>query len=95
MKLNETAAGVVTFTVRIQPRARRNAIVGELGDALKLALRAPPVEGKANEACIRFLAEALNLPRSSLAIVSGQSSRNKVVRVSGITAAELAKRLER
>jgi|SRR5215469_7916393 len=94
VKLNETAAGV-TFTVRVQPRARRNAIVGELGDALKVALTAPPVDGKANQACIRFLAEALNLPCSSLEITSGQTSRNKVVRVSGISAAELEKRLQR
>lgn len=94
VQLNETEAGV-TFTVRIQPRARRNRIVGEHGDALKLALTAPPVEGKANQACIEFLAEALNLPRSSLVIVFGQTSRNKVVRVSGISAAELARRLER
>lgn len=93
VKLNETEAGV-TFTVRIQPGARRNRIVGEHGDALKLALTAPPVEGKANQACIEFLAEALNLPRSSLLIVFGQTSRNKVVRVSGISAADLARRLK-
>lgn len=93
MKLTESAAGV-TFSVRVQPRARRNAILGELGDALKLALTAPPVDGQANQACIEFLAEALNLPRSSLRIASGQTSRNKVIRVSGITAAELLKRLE-
>jgi hypothetical protein len=93
VKLNESAAGV-TFRVRVQPRARRNAMVGELGDALKLDLTAPPVDGKANRACIEFFAEALNLPRSSLRIASGQTSRNKVIRVSGITAAELWKRLQ-
>ena len=92
VKLSESAAGV-TFRVRVQPRARRNAIVGELGDALKLALTAPPIEGKANRACIGFFAEVLNLPRSSLTITSGQTSRNKVIRASGITAAELLKRL--
>jgi uncharacterized protein (TIGR00251 family) len=93
VKLNETAAGV-TFTVRVQPRARRNAIVGELGDALKVALRAPPVDGKANEACIEFFAKALNLPRSSVMIASGQTSRTKIIRVTGITAAEFEKRLQ-
>ena len=93
VKLSESAAGV-TFRVRVQPRARRNAIVGELGDALKLAVTAPPVDGQANRACIEFFREALNLPRSSLTIASGQTSRNKVIRVSGITAAELWKRLQ-
>ena len=90
--VHETAADV-TFAVKVQPRARRNAVVGELGDALKVALTAPPVDGKANEACVEFFAEALRVSRSSGAIVSGQSSRNKVIRVSGITAAELRKRL--
>ena len=93
VKLSESAAGV-TFRVRVQPRARRNAIVGELGDALKLAVTAPPVDGQANRACIEFFREALNLPRSSLTIASGQTSRNKVIQVSGITAAELWKRLQ-
>ena len=93
MKLNESTAGV-SFRVRVQPRARRNAIVGEFGDALKLALTAPPVDGQANRACIEFFAEALNLPRSSLRIASGQTSRNKVIRVNGITAAELLQRLQ-
>jgi hypothetical protein len=83
----------VSFAVRVQPRARRNAIVGELGDALKIALAAPPVDGRANEACIEFCAEHLDVLRSSVTIASGQSSRNKVVRVAGISTAELKKRL--
>jgi uncharacterized protein (TIGR00251 family) len=83
----------VSFAVRVQPRARRNAVVGELGDALKIALTAPPVDGRANEACVEFLADLLDLPRSSVAIASGQSSRNKVIRVTGLAAAELKKRL--
>jgi uncharacterized protein (TIGR00251 family) len=91
--IHETAQGV-TFAVKVQPRARRNAIVGELGDALKVALTAPPVDGKANEACIEFFADALNLARSSITIAAGQTSRNKVIRVTGIPAAELRKRLE-
>jgi uncharacterized protein YggU (UPF0235/DUF167 family) len=52
--------GGVSFAVRGQPRARRNAIVGELGDALKVALTAPPVAGRANEACVEFFARLLN-----------------------------------
>jgi uncharacterized protein len=91
--VHETADGV-TFAVKVQPRARRNAIVGELGDALKIALTAPPVDGKANEACVEFFADSLQVSRSSISIVSGQTSRNKVIRVTGITAADVRKRLK-
>jgi uncharacterized protein (TIGR00251 family) len=90
--VRETTAGV-TFRVKVQPRARRNAVVGQLGDALKVALTAPPVEGRANEACIDFFTELLKVPRASITIVSGQSSRNKVIRVAGISAEELRRRL--
>jgi len=77
----------------VQPRARRNAITGEVGDALKLALTAPPIDGRANEACIAFLAELLNVPRSSVTIAAGHTTRNKVVRVAGVSAAEVRRRL--
>jgi len=87
------AADSVTFAVKVQPRARRNAITGELGDALKLALTAPPVEGRANQACIEFFADLLELPRSSVTIASGQTSRRKVIRIAGISALELQHRL--
>jgi uncharacterized protein (TIGR00251 family) len=74
---SETTAGV-SFAVRVQPRASRTAIVGISGEgdkaALKIALAAPPVEGKANEALIRFLAEQMDLPRSAIEIVSGGQS---------------------
>jgi uncharacterized protein len=86
--VQESPAGV-TFRVKVQPRAKRNAVVGELGDALKVALTAPPIDGRANDACIEFFADLLQLPRSSIKIVSGQSSRNKVIRVTGISAEEL------
>ena len=86
--VRDTPAGA-TFAVRVQPRARKNAITGIVGDALKLALTAPPVEGKANQACIEFLAEFLNVPRASVTIVAGQSSRHKVMRVAGRSAAEV------
>jgi uncharacterized protein (TIGR00251 family) len=92
ISIRDTLQGA-TFAVRVLPRARKNAIVGEIGDALKLALTAPPVEGRANDACIEFLAEFLKVPRSSITIAAGQSSRNKVVRVRGLTAAEVADRL--
>ena len=82
-----------TFAVKVHPRAKKNAITGEVGNALKLALTAPPVDGKANEACIEFFAKLLNLPRSSVTIASGQTSRNKVIRVLGLTAQQVRDRL--
>jgi hypothetical protein len=92
--IKDTTSGA-TFAVRIHPRAKRNAITGILGDALKLSLTAPPVEGRANDACIEFFADLLKLPRSSITIAAGQSSRNKVIRVAGLSAAEVEQRLRR
>jgi hypothetical protein len=92
VEVQESPAGV-TFQVKVQPRAKRNAVVGQLGDALKVALTAPPVDNRANEACIEFFADLLQLPRSSITIVSGQGSRNKVIRVTGISVEELRNRL--
>ena len=92
ISIRDTTTGA-TFHVRVQPRARKNAITGEVGDALKLALTAPPVEGRANQACITFLAELLNVPRSSVTIAAGQSSRNKSIRVAGLSATQVEERL--
>jgi len=80
----ETSGGV-TFAIKLHPRAKNNAITGEIGGALKVSLTAPPVDGKANAACIEFLAKLLKVPRSSVTIASGQSNRRKVVRVAGVT----------
>jgi uncharacterized protein len=91
--IRDTPSGA-TFEVKVHPRAKKNAISGEVGDALKLALTAPPVEGRANQACIEFLAEVLNVPRSSVTIAAGASSRNKVIRVRGLTAAQVEERLQ-
>ncbi len=82
-----------TFAVKIHPRAKKNAITGEIGDALKLSLTAPPVDGKANDACIDFFAKLLEVPRSSVTIAAGQSSRNKVIRVAGLSAQQVRDRL--
>jgi hypothetical protein len=79
--------------VKIHPRAKKDAITGEVGDALKLSLTAPPIDGRANEACIEFFANLLKVPRSSVTIASGQTSRRKAIRVAGLTAEELRKRL--
>ena len=89
-------AGEISFAVKVHPRAKKNAITGEVGGVLKLSLTAPPVDGKANDACIEFFAKLLNVPRPSVTIASGQSSRNKVVRVAGLTtqqACDLFKRV--
>jgi uncharacterized protein (TIGR00251 family) len=82
-----------TFAIKVHPRARKNAITGEIGDVLKVALTAPPVGGKANKACIDFFAKLLEVPRSSVTIAAGQTSRNKVIRVTGLTAEQVRERI--
>ena len=89
----QEASGSVTFAVKIHPRAKKNAITGELGDVLKLSLTAPPVDGKANDACIEFFAKFLKVPRASVTIASGQTSRTKIIRVVGLSAEEVRKRI--
>ena len=84
-----------TFAIKVHPRAKKNAITGEVGDAIKIALTAPPVDGKANTACIEFFAKLLKVPRSSVTIAAGQTSRNKVIRVAGLTNEEVRERLGR
>ena len=74
--LKETSDGI-TFNVFIQPRSSKNSIVGIYGNALKIKLTAPPVEGAANKMCIEFLAKQLGVAKSTLSIISGHSSRNK------------------
>lgn len=93
MLLIENGPAGVTFAIKLHPRARKNAITGELEGTLKVSLTAPPVEGKANAACIEFLANLLMVPRSSVTIASGLSTRRKVIRVTGLSADELHRRL--
>ena len=90
--IRDTPSGA-TFQIKVQPRARKNSITGEIGDALKVSLTAPPLEGRANEACIAFFAELLNVPRSSVTIAAGETSRNKVIRVSTLSSAQVEARL--
>jgi uncharacterized protein len=90
--LQDSLAGV-TFAIKVQPRAKKNGIVGILGDVLKVSLTAPPVDNKANEACIEFFAKLLKVSRSSVTIAAGQTSRNKVIRVVGLPAKEVESRL--
>ena len=86
--LTDTPAGAV-LNLRIVPRAAKNAIQGELGDALKIRLCAPPVDGAANAALIEFLSDALSLPRARVQLLSGATSRNKRVLLAGLPAAKV------
>jgi hypothetical protein len=90
--IHDTGAGA-TFALKVKARAKKNAITGELGDALKLSLTAPPLDGRANEACIEFFANLLDVPRSSVTIASGETSRNKVIRVAGLSAEQVRRRM--
>ena len=72
------------LTVKVHPRARRSALAGRFGDAWKLDLAAPPVDGKANEECVRFFAELANVPRARVRIVTGAGARMKVVEIEGM-----------
>jgi hypothetical protein len=79
------------LTVKVHPRARRSAVTGRLGEAWKLDLAAPPAQGKANDACVRFLAELVGVPRARVRIVTGLTSRTKVVEIEGVTEEEFGK----
>ena len=85
------ADGRITLTLHIQPGAKKTETAGLHGDALKIRLAAPPVDGKANEALIKFIAEALKLPKSAVNLKSGQTSRRKVLEVSGATSEAVAR----
>ncbi len=75
----------VIFSLRVQPRASKDEIAGELGGALRVRLRAPAVEDRANEALVEFLADLLKRPKSAVRILSGERSRTKRVEISGVT----------
>ena len=85
LQITEKEGGCI-FRVRVAPGGTRDAIVGKHGDAIKIRLQAPPVEGKANRALCEFLAKRLGVSRRDVEIISGQSSRWKRVRVEGVSA---------
>ncbi len=85
--------GGVTLTVRVTPRSSRNKVDGVVGDALKVRLNAPPVEGKANEALVEFLSDTLGIPRRAIQLEAGAQARIKRVRISGLDAAAVGQRL--
>jgi uncharacterized protein (TIGR00251 family) len=77
--------GAVIFAVRVQSRASKDEIAGEMGGALKVRIRAPAAEDRANEALVDFLAELLKTPRSAVSILSGERSRVKRIEIRGVT----------
>jgi uncharacterized protein len=91
--ITSTSTGIV-LRVRVQPRASRTDAAGLHGNALKVRLTAPPVDGAANEALIRFLAERLGIARAGVRVVSGAGGRAKLVAVAGVSAEEAMRRLE-
>jgi uncharacterized protein (TIGR00251 family) len=83
-----------TLPLRVQPKAKRDAVLGEQAGALKVSVTAPPEDGRANDAVLALLREAFGLARSQLALLSGQTNRNKVVLVRGLTAQQLIALIE-
>ncbi len=91
--LQETPNGV-TLKIKVKPKARSNQIAGVRGDALLVHVTAAPTDGEANRAVIKVLSDALNVSRSQVVIVTGHTSRDKVVKIAGVKAAEVKIALE-
>lgn len=84
----------VRIWVRVQPRASSNEIAGRHGDAIKVRLTAPPVEGAANESLVELLSATFDIPKRAITIVAGTSSRSKIVELAGITEERVRSRME-
>jgi uncharacterized protein len=82
-----------TLAVKAIPNAPRSEVIGRLGEALKIKVHAPPVEGRANEVLCEFLADSLGLPRRAVTVLRGDTSRQKVIRIAGLTLAEAKAKL--
>jgi uncharacterized protein len=82
------------ITVKVHPRAKRSGFGGRVGEAYKLNVAAPPVDGKANEECVRFLAALAGVARSRVRILAGATGRMKVVEIEGMNQVDLEKRLD-
>ena len=85
-----TAAGGATLSLHVKKKKKKSECAGLHGEALKIRLAAPPVDGKANEALLRFLAQRLAIPRQQISLKSGQTSRQKVIEIESVTAERLA-----
>lgn len=90
--LKEDGDGVI-IKIKVQPRASKNQLAGIMDDALRVRLTAPPVDGEANEACVKFLAIVFKVPRQRVELLSGHTGRQKMVRIAGITGADVLKLL--
>jgi len=86
-----TAGGGLSLTLHVRPSAKKTEVAGLHGDALRIRLAAPPVDGRANEALLAFVAAALGVPKTAIKLKSGQSSRRKVVEVAGATPAAVTR----
>jgi uncharacterized protein (TIGR00251 family) len=82
------------IAVKVQPGASRDRLIGKTGEEWRIALTAPPVEGRANRACMDFLARVLGVPRSAVIIVRGETSRRKLVQISGMLQSEVESKLD-
>jgi len=88
LRVRETKEGV-TFAIRVLPRSSKCELAGIQGDALKIRITAPPVEGRANEECISFLASLFNVKKVQIAIEAGHKSKNKRVSIAGLTSVDV------
>ncbi len=88
LPLKESPGGVA-FSIQVVPRASKCAVAGIVNDALKIRLTAPPVDGKANEECLRYLSTLLGVARNRLSIVSGRTSRKKIIFIAGMARKDL------
>jgi uncharacterized protein (TIGR00251 family) len=92
-KSDKMQGAAIILKIHLLPRASRDEIVGLHGDALKVRITAPPLEGKANKALKRFIAKKLNLSSSQVAIIAGERSREKILKISGVTQEDVEKAL--
>lgn len=83
-KLTEKKKNEFILKIKVEPRSSRSEVVGPYGEALKVKLTSPPVEGKANKELVELLAKKFGIPKKDVAIISGQSSKNKTVRITGV-----------
>jgi uncharacterized protein (TIGR00251 family) len=89
----DKAAATATLSIRIQPRASKNEVILREDGGIKIRLTAPPVDGAANEALVKFLADTFSVPKSQVEIVSGHTSRDKIVRIHGVSEADTGRLL--
>ena len=92
MKLVEKD-GAVRLAVHAKPHAKKSRLVGERGDAIEISLAAPPLDGAANTELVRFVASLLGLPKRNIELVRGDTSREKLLSITGLSAAEVEARL--